>query len=196
MQLALVVGVLAAILVPVVGMVVRPVALVEPFPQFVRIAIFGAGVISGAYFGLFVRRKNGSYGMAASWFGVLSIAALSGFLFSLASRNIVEAYGFWFFDPVEAPIFAEVSGFGGGRSPAGPSIYVRVRVDAREVWVRVTRELENVVQPVRSPGRDCLRVTMQFGRNRNRRLKVPNYLDEPFGVDRLRRCDEVLGWRK
>ena len=69
------------------------------------------------------------------------------------------------------------------------SANVRVGANGREIFIDVTPELYERLDPYRHPGRDCLKLDAEIGRDGVMRLIVPaKWLDASLSVDRLVRC--------
>lgn len=64
-----------------------------------------------------------------------------------------------------------------------------VKIEGREVKVEIDETLYANLEPYRQPGRDCLSLPAQIGRNGVRRLILPAaWFDEPIGIGHLSRC--------
>ncbi len=81
-----------------------------------------------------------------------------------------------------------VIGFETDRYQLLPRVNVRLNPKAREITLKVDRELENSVEPYRQPGLDCLLLTVETATNGTRRVVVPNFFDSGIRRDRLEVC--------
>jgi hypothetical protein len=66
--------------------------------------------------------------------------------------------------------------------------YVSLGPSLLDTQVRIDDAVYTKLDPWRAPGRDCLRVEVETGRNGVRRMVLPSAFDDPFGLGRLVPC--------
>ena len=130
-----------------------------------------------SYMGAF-RRTMGR--LAAPIFG-----AVIGTFFA---RAAVEAFDFAGLNPPEMPVAAHVDSAGLERA-GGQFAEVSFGPGTRSIYVEISSDLYNHLDPIRAPGRDCIVLSVQIGRFGLRRTMLPRrFLDDPIGQDHYRRC--------
>ena len=162
-------------------------ALIEPIEPILRII----GIATGGALGFYFSRWLASQPSPAirDWRFYLGIAAFPLFGLGVGSysmRTFFEMRMFYAFDTQPAQMSMKVIDIS---SNNGFSATVRARDGARDVKVEIDGNLYANLEPYRFPGRDCLSLPVQIGRNGVRRLMLPATLfDEPLGIGHLSRC--------
>ncbi|HSG34769.1 MAG TPA: hypothetical protein VLA37_09550, partial [Sphingomonadaceae bacterium] len=60
--------------------------------------------------------------------------------------------------------------------------------NTRDIFVRIDADVYSSLDPWRRPGRDCLLLEVQTGRDGVRRAIGPNFLEPALGIDSHRIC--------
>jgi hypothetical protein len=68
--------------------------------------------------------------------------------------------------------------------------YIEAYEGARNLQVRVDDQLLDRLQPLRAPGRDCLKLDVEIGRRGVRRTSLPATFDTRLGIDRWVQCPD------
>ena len=69
------------------------------------------------------------------------------------------------------------------------SARVNFGYSTRDIYVPINRQAHSRLEPWREPGRDCLVLQVQTGRDGVRRAIVPVFLEPPVGIDSYRLCE-------
>ena len=112
---------------------------------------------------------------------------------SYAARTIYEFKAFYGYHTAPAQLSLMVksisSRHGLTANVTALQILDGVKVEGRVVKVEIDETLYANLEPYRQPGRDCLSLPAQIGRNGVRRLILPAaWFDEPIGIGHLSRC--------
>jgi len=172
----------------------RRSALVMPMPQAWRFAGVFMGAAFGCWFGYWLSHQPKA--KQGGWRIYLAIAATPLFgaaIGSHAARTIYEVAAFFVFDAKPSQMSVAVNGMSSRRgfsaTVQGYQFRQRLLVDAREVHVEIDGTLYANLEPYRHPGRDCLSLPIQIGRNGVMRFVLPAaWFDEPLGIGHLTSC--------
>lgn len=159
--------------------------LVFPLPEPWRSLVLGVGFLAGVPLALALATQPIEMSKFQKLSCVIVLPILCMTIASYCSRRAVEAYGFMNVTPVEAQVFVPIVRMNNRRID---SATVLPSPTAREVRVFVTPELLLRLDPYRHPGRDCLILVEQSGRNGIKRLMVPGFFDDEIGTISFRRC--------
>ena len=121
-------------------------------------------------------------------FSIFVLPFFGGFAGSYYARVVVEQSSFYSISPTHSEIKAEVTGKSAGRGARPTLATVRPYPGGRTLQVRIDNGLYRSLDPWRSPGRDCLTLDVETGRNGVRRAVLPNVFDDPLGLDSLGLC--------
>ncbi|MES2492331.1 MAG: hypothetical protein V4579_03520, partial [Pseudomonadota bacterium] len=177
--------VLCLLLTPLFAGLLNGGTIVTEAPTMLKACVILVGLVFGAVLAFYFFVQGHSEG-ASGKFGMIAMPIMCAVLFSYYLRLGEEIIGFWNVVPNEAIVMAKVTGASSGKS--GPTAYVTPYKGAREISIRVSRQVYSRLEPIRLPGRDCLIVTIQSGRFGIQRTFVPTPLDTRWGLERLRAC--------
>lgn len=161
-------------------------ALVYPLDEPWRSVAFAYGFIAAGFFIFTVRERMRPKGYRQV-LGLFCLPFFAGLLTSYWARCLVEQYASLGFAPVERSTEFQIVSDLGCRH--GCKIEVQLDQQAREITVPVTRQLEALLDVNRHPGRDCLVLPVETGREGFKLTRVPGLLfDQSIDVDALRPC--------
>ncbi|MFC0590537.1 hypothetical protein ACFFF7_14090 [Novosphingobium aquiterrae] len=160
--------------------------LVYPLPSPWRAILLLIGFLSGFPFAMAVARRPLSDRKLGKFVAVVSLPFLSMAITSYYARRAVEAYAFANFLPQEEKVFAPIVSMNVGRGPDSATVVTDEA--AREITVYVSDKLLLRMDAFRYPGRDCLILPQQTGRNGIKRLVLPGYFQQEIDTAAFRRC--------
>jgi hypothetical protein len=167
-------------------------ALVDPISPTLLLTGVGVGIAIGLVLSAFVAQSGTeaveAVGGIRLILAIFALPIIAGFAGGYYARVAVELVHFSNYSPTHSEIQAEITDMDHGRR-SGPYAFVRPYPGARELKVRVSNAVYNRLDPRRSPGRDCLILPIETGRNGVKRAILPNAFDNSLGMNRLVRCD-------
>lgn len=182
-RIALLGVVLAAVLIELFDRA----SLVDPLPLPVTVASAGIGLAAGSWLSLRMSFPAyvGAFRRTLARIGAPIFGAVLGTFFA---RVVIEAAVFAGLNPPAKAVVARVDSASPERA-GGQFAEVSFGPGTRSVYVEISPDLYDQLDPVRAPGRDCIVLGVETGRLGFRRTKLPRrFLDDPIGKDRYRRC--------
>lgn len=120
-------------------------------------------------------------------FTICLLPIFGAFLGTFGARTVFEATSFWGYQSEKAEMLAEVKSIGSKR---GYTAEIEAYPGARNIWVDVDSDLYSRLDPYRQPGRDCLLLPVEIGRNGVRRFVIPaRFFDKSLPSVVLRMCN-------
>ncbi len=169
-------------------------ALVEQIIPAWRFTGILVGIILGCWivywYTLQPKAKLSDWRIYLGFFMLPFIGAATG---SYAARSMYEFKAFYGYDTAPIQLNLMVKSISSRNSLTANvtafKILDGVKVEGREVKVEIDGTLYANLEPYRQPGRDCLSLPAQIGRNGIRRLVLSaTWFDEPIGIGHLSRC--------
>jgi hypothetical protein len=161
-------------------------ALVEPIEPSLRII----GIVVGSLFGFgtaIVLAKSAHRSIARTISAIIAAPLFGAAIGSYCVRTAFEFVHFLGAEVTSKTVQAQVVGL---NSKWETSANIKIGEHGREIFVDVTPDLYERLDPYRTPGRDCLKLLAEIGREGIVRLIVPaKWLDDSLGVDRLAHCN-------
>jgi hypothetical protein len=181
------VALLGIVLIVVALSLIDPASLVDPIPPPLTVMSAAAGLAGGIWLSL--RMRFPSYmGAIRRALGRMAAPIFGAMIATFFARVGVEAAGFVGLNPAETHIQAHVLSRGLERS-GGQFAQVYFGPGTRSVYVEISSDLYDQLDPIRAPGRDCIVLSIQTGRFGLRRTMLPRrFFEDPIGEDHYRRC--------
>jgi hypothetical protein len=181
---------LAAVFIPVF---LKKGTLEENIPWW----LIGIGVLVGLAAGLglcAVIFKSGAkpFERTRSGLGMIAAPIFGAVLGSYYARVGFEYWHFAFYQPQKRIVLALITEASNGRG--GPFAHAATSPVGRDMMIDISGDLLDHLDPIRQPGRDCLWLSEEVGREGVRRVILPNKFDQGLGLDHLRRCPRGFAW--
>ena len=162
--------------------------LVDPIPLPMTFFAGAAGFGAGCWLIVKLMKIPSSQDRWKRTLGLIAMPIFGLLIGTFLARVAVEAVAFAGLDPPETPIQAHVENGGLGRY-GGQYAEVSFGPGTRSVYVEISSDLYDQLDPTRAPGRDCIVLAVQTGRLGLRRTMLPRrFFDDPIGEDHYRRC--------
>jgi hypothetical protein len=156
--------------------------LIDALPSWATIAAAAAGGAACIYLLILLDPWLKKQRDWQEYVGIAMMPVLSAMLATFYLRTTVETVAFTGAETQIETVEAEVTGQG------RRWVYVRTDHDARTLRIRADSDLRAQLDPLRAPGRDCLRIRVETGRWGIRRTLIPALFDRAFGTDHLVPC--------
>lgn len=163
-------------------------ALVDQIPSSWTLAGVAAGIVFAGFCSAFLVKIKPNEGREIGHFLlVLMLPVLGAFLGSYVARTSYEVTSFIGYTAKRTELLAQVTGLG---SKHEYKAEVEAYSGASSIWVDVDSDLYFRLEPYRQPGRDCLLLPVEVGRNGVRRFLMPaKVFDKSLSAEVLRSCN-------
>ena len=161
-------------------------ALIDHIPFALSLVGITCGFLGGLGMDVLISRSNArerAFGFTVAMVGIPIFGGLAG---SYCARVAYEFIAFTGYTPQHAQLAAPVTSISTGRG--GPAAYVVPYEGARELRVRINSALYDRLEPVRMPGRDCLTLPVEIGRNGVKRTILPAWFGASVGTGQWVQC--------
>lgn len=161
-------------------------ALIDHIPFALTLAGTTCGFLGGLGMDVLISRSKArerAFRFAVAMAGVPIFGGLVG---SYYARVAYEFIAFTGYISQHTTLTAPVTSISTGRS--GPAAYVVPYEGARELRVRISSALYDRLEPIRMPGRDCLTLSIEIGRNGVKRAILPAWFNTSMGSGQWVQC--------
>lgn len=179
-----------AILLVIVGwllcLLLQRASLIDHIPIWATLtgSTMGAGFAAYLSYRVFTKGGSALTGRSLATLALLPIFGI--FLGTYIARTVWEGVAFTGVDTQTVALPAKVTSID---TKWRDKATVIVGAESREIQVRVSNELFARLEPWRAPGRDCLILPIETGRFGARRVILPNYLEESWGLEHYASCN-------
>jgi hypothetical protein len=159
--------------------------LVDPSPVWTTGLGAVVGFSIGAWLSVRVYRNAGENLSRRQMLGLFALPLLAIFFGTFSARFLFEAAAF---GGIDGPSVNALGTVASKDTKWQNKATISLGPNGRHVQVRTAPELYSTLEPWRSPGRDCLKLTIETGRWGVRRVILPNYLDRAWGLEHYQPC--------
>jgi hypothetical protein len=161
-------------------------ALIDHIPFALTLAGITCGFLGGLGMDVLISRRKARESAFRFAVAMVSAPIFGGLAGSYCARLGYEFVAFTGYAPQHAQLTAPVTSISTGRG--GPAAYVVPYEGARELRLRISSALYDRLDPIRTPGRDCLTLTIEIGRNSVKRAILPAWFDTSVGSEQWVQC--------
>jgi hypothetical protein len=161
-------------------------ALIDHIPFGLSLAGITCGFLGGLGVDALMMRRNTQENAFKFALAMVAAPLLGGVAGSYYARVAYELIAFTGYTPQHTQLTAPVTSRSTGRG--GPAAYVVPYEGARELRVRISSALYDRLDPIRTPGRDCLTLPVEIGRNGVKRAILPAWFDAGVGSEQWAQC--------